>query len=204
LIVRRITGRALAAALVLLVSSGGVALAEPTAERIVFVRHGEKPPGGLGQLDCRGLNRALALPAFFVSHFGKPDAIFAPDPADRKKDSGKSYDYVRPLTTIEPTAIAFGLPVNVDIGFADVERLQAALVAPEYRQALVFVAWEHRLIDVVVRALLAAHAGDASVVKDWDEDDYDGVDVVSIDANGRATFARLKEGLDGQPDACPR
>jgi hypothetical protein len=28
---------------------------------IVIVRHGEKPPAGLGQLSCQGLNRALAL-----------------------------------------------------------------------------------------------------------------------------------------------
>jgi hypothetical protein len=26
---------------------------------IVFVRHGEKPQGGFGQLNCQGLNRAL-------------------------------------------------------------------------------------------------------------------------------------------------
>ena len=32
-------------------------------ETIVFVRHGEKPANGLGQLDCQGFNRALALPA---------------------------------------------------------------------------------------------------------------------------------------------
>ena len=33
------------------------------AETIVFVRHGEKPEAGLGQLNCQGLNRALALPS---------------------------------------------------------------------------------------------------------------------------------------------
>jgi hypothetical protein len=194
-------GAAVIAALAL---SGATALAEPADERIVFVRHGEKPPGGLGQLNCRGLNRALALPAFISAHFGKPDAIFAPNPAEQKKDDGKLYDYVRPLITIEPTAIAFGLPVDAEIGFADVERLQAALVAPEYRHALVVVAWEHRLIDVVVRNLLAARGGDPSHAPTWADDDYDGVDVVTIDANAHATFARLAEGLDGQPEACPR
>jgi hypothetical protein len=33
------------------------------AEQIVVFRHGEQPAGGYGQLTCRGLNRALALPA---------------------------------------------------------------------------------------------------------------------------------------------
>jgi hypothetical protein len=186
----------------------GIALAAPafaadTPERIVFVRHGEKPAAGLGQLDCRGLNRALALPAFIGAAFGKPDAIFAPDPAEQKKDAGQPYDYVRPLMTIEPTAIAFGLPVNAQIGFANVERLQGALEAPEYKNALVVVAWEHKLIDVVARALLAAHGGDPGLVPTWDDSDFDSVDVVTLDT-GHASFSRLREGLDGEPEACPR
>lgn len=192
-------GAAVIAALALAGARAAAALAEPADERIVFVRHGEKPPGG-----CRGLNRALAPPAFIAAHFGKPDAIFAPNPAEQKKDDGKPYDYVRPLITIEPSAIAFGLPVDAQIGFADVKRLQAALEAPEYRRALVVVAWEHRLIDVVVRNLLAAHGGDPSLAPTWADDDFDGVDVVTIDANAHATFSRLAEGLDGPSEACPR
>jgi len=186
--------------------SGAMAIAAFAAaadERIVFVRHGEKPREGLGQLNCRGLNRALALPAFIAAQFGKPAAIFAPNPADQKKDDGKPYDYVRPLVTIEPTAIMFGLPVHAEIGFADVAALRTALEAPEYRDALVVVAWEHRLIDVVVHDLLAGHGGDPKLPPPWAEDDYDSVDVVTIDANGRATFMHLREGLDGQPEACP-
>lgn len=172
-------------------------------ERIVFVRHGEKPPLGLGQLDCRGLNRALALPAFFAKTFGKPDAIFAPDPAARKEDRGKLYDYVRPLMTIEPTAIAYGLPVDAHLAFDDVQGLRAALEAPRYAHALVFVAWEHRLIDVVVRDILKAHGADPALAPAWDDADFDGVDVVTLDG-GRASFTRLAEGLDGLPEACPR
>jgi hypothetical protein len=182
----------------------GVAFGDAPPERIVFVRHGEKPPGGLGQLDCKGLNRALALPAYFEKTFGKPDAIFAPNPADRKKDAGALYDYVRPLITIEPTAIAFGLPVDVNIGFDDSRALEAALAAPALARALVFVAWEHRLIDVVARDILKSHGADPGLVTTWAEDDYDSVDVVTIGEDGHATFQRLAEGLDGQPEACPR
>lgn len=182
----------------------GGARAADAPERIVFVRHAEKPPGGLGQLDCRGLNRALALPGYFARNFGKPDAIFAPDPSAAKKDDGKVYDYVRPLATIEPTAIAFGLPVEAHIGFADVAGLRKALEAPQYRGALVVVAWEHRLIDVVVRDLLSAHGADPGQVPAWDYRDFDSVDVVTLDATGHAAFERTKEGLDGQSEACPK
>jgi hypothetical protein len=31
-------------------------------ETILAIRHAEKPPTSLGQLTCKGLNRALALP----------------------------------------------------------------------------------------------------------------------------------------------
>ena len=173
------------------------------SERIVFIRHGEKPQKGLGQLDCRGLNRSLALPGFFA-RFGRPDAIFAPNPSAAKADAGAAYDYVRPLATIEPTAIALGLPVNVEIGFSDTDGLQKALEAPALSRALVFVAWEHRLIDVVARKLIAAHGGDAAAVPDWGSDDYDGVYVVTLSQGAPAKFERLKQGLDGQPEACPR
>jgi hypothetical protein len=33
-------------------------------ETIVALRHAEKPAGGLGQLTCQGLSRALALPKY--------------------------------------------------------------------------------------------------------------------------------------------
>ena len=98
------------------------------AETIVFVRHGEKPEGGFEQLNCQGLNRALALPSAIANSFGRPEAIFAPNPSLPKEDAGKLYDYIRPLATIEPTAIQFGLPVDVSVGFDDREGLQAALV----------------------------------------------------------------------------
>ena len=64
----------------------------PVTETIVLVRHGEKPADGLGQLNCQGLNRALALPAVIGKLFGRPDAVFAPDPAQSKEDYGHLYN----------------------------------------------------------------------------------------------------------------
>src|SRR5271156_394646 len=87
-------------------------------ETIVLVRHGEKPPQGLGQLTCKGLNRALALPDVLIKRYGKPDFIYAPNPSIQVTDrSNTSYSYVRPLVTIEPTAIRLAMPVNAQIGF---------------------------------------------------------------------------------------
>lgn len=125
---------------------------EEAVERIVLIRHGEKPEAGLGQLNCEGLNRALASPPVIEKLFGKPDAIFAPDPAAVKSDRGRAYDYVRPLATIEPAAIAYGLPIRAGIGFTDIGRLQAALERPALRNGVVAVAWEHHYIEKLARA----------------------------------------------------
>jgi hypothetical protein len=48
------------------------------------VRHGEKPPHGLGQLDCRGLNRALALPALIQNPSASQTRFSHPIPQTRR------------------------------------------------------------------------------------------------------------------------
>jgi hypothetical protein len=182
------------------------AAADNAVQTVVFIRHGEKPDKGLGQLNCQGLNRALALPSVIAKTFGRPDAIFAPDPSHRKIDAGEPFDYVRPLATIEPTAIAFGLPVNASIGYSDVVGLQAAIEQAQYRNAFILIAWEHNMIENAARALLAAHGGDVAVVPKWDGDDFDSIYVVTINRSGdttKASFALKHQGLDGQRDTCP-
>lgn len=178
----------------------------PVTETIVLVRHGEKPAEGLGQLNCQGLNRALALPIVIGKLFGKPDAIFAPDPAESKQDHGHPYDYVRPLATIEPTAIAFGLPVDASIGVSNLDALRHKLASADYRGALVVVAWEHVDIAKLTRLLVADHGGDPAIVPDWQGDDFDSIYVVKLtqtDARTAVMFDQRHEGLDGEPTACP-
>jgi hypothetical protein len=183
------------------------AAADNAVQTVVFIRHGEKPDKGLGQLNCQGLNRALALPSVIAKTFGRPDAIFAPDPSHRKIDAGEPFDYVRPLATIEPTAITFGLPVNASIGYSDVVGLQAAIEQAQYRNAFILIAWEHNMIENAARALLAAHGGDVAVVPKWDGDDFDSIYVVTISRSGdttKASFALKHQGLDGQRGTCPQ
>jgi hypothetical protein len=149
----------------------------------------------------------LALPAAIARMFGKPDAIFAPNPSIQKRDEGKPYYYVRPLATIEPTAITFGLPVNVSIGAFDTDGLQTALEDPAYRTKLILVAWEHHEIETIIRTLLASHGGEASTVPSWEGDDFDSIYLVKItwsEDTAKATFEREREHLDGQPTSCPR
>jgi hypothetical protein len=182
------------------------ARSDAAIQTIAFIRHGEKPEGGLGQLNCQGLNRALALPSVVAKSFGKPpDAIFAPNPSVQKDDDGKPYYYVRPLATVEPTAITFGLPVDVSIGAFDTDRIGTALENPIYRNKLILVAWEHKEIVIIARALLSSHGADPSIVPRWHGDDFDSIYVVTISRDGdgaKATFALMHEHLDGQPTTC--
>lgn len=187
------------------VIGGTTALAATSAANsgqvIVFMRHGEKPQAGLGQLSCTGLNRSLALPSVLTKIFGRPDAVFAPDPSKLKEDDGKAYAYIRPLATIEPTAIAAGLPVDTSIGYDDIDTLQKRLEGATGVRTI-FVAWEHKQIVKLVRAMLKASGGDPDQVPKWKGKDFDSLYVLTRGPDGRLTFSRQEEGLDGQSDIC--
>ena len=177
------------------------------AETIVFLRHGEKPDGGLGQLNCQGLNRALALPTVLRSKFGVPDYIFAPNPSAKKKDQGKTYDYIRPLATIEPSAIQFGLPINTQWGFEDTEHLESALLEKDMRDKVIFVAWEHRVLEKVAKNLLKSLGGNPEQVPTWDGYDFDSLYIIKISTENetlpKIQFTTDHQGLNGLKSTCP-
>jgi hypothetical protein len=170
--------------LVWLFPTGPVLAAQPqqAGETIVLVRHGEKPPAGLGQLTCKGLNRSLALPSLLIGRFGKPDFIFAPDPGLQVRDGNPqpTYSYVRPLATIEPTAIRLGMPVNTQIGYEQIDDLQRVLLQPAYAHALVFVAWEHIKLQDFARQMLQLYGTTPVQLADWDNADYETIYVLHI------------------------
>jgi hypothetical protein len=176
----------------------------PAVETIVCVRHGEKPKGGLGQLTCRGLNRALALPKVLLAKYGQPNFVFAPNPT-QKSDGGK-YNYVRPLITIEPTAIRCGLPVNTQFGYEEIKGLEGELQKLEYQKATIFVAWEHSLLDDFVKDVVKANGGDPEQVPKWPGSDFDSIFLVKITraAGGvSVAFSVDHEGLNDVSDTCP-
>lgn len=178
---------------------------KPNGETLVCFRHGEKPPGGLGQLTCRGLNRALALPKVLLPRYGTPRFIFAPNPA-QKVDSTNGYYYVRPLAVVEPTAIRCGLPVNTEFGFRDVEGLEKELGKPAYQNATVFVVWEHGMLEEFARRVIKHHGGDPAQVPHWPDSDYDTIFVFKITKDaGKESFSFNieHEGLNNLSDTCP-
>jgi hypothetical protein len=188
------------------------AFAQSSTETLVFVRHGEKPsPTSFGQLTCQGLNRALALPDVLISKYltaqdgtvVNPAAIYAPDPG-YKNDN---YYYVRPLATIEPTAIRLVMPVNTQFAYNDDRGLETELLQSSYQTAAILIAWEHANIYKIVKSIVASNNGNPNDVPVWDNADYDSIYVVTIhtDSSGKtkATFQQNYESLNGQSTTCP-
>jgi len=185
--------------LVAALSSGQSTRADTT---LVMFRHGEKPALGLGQLSCQGLNRALALPDVLFAKFGPPQGLYAPNPMVMTVDKGHAYDYIRPLATIEPTAVRAGLPVDLRWGLKSVKALARELSAPHHDGQTLFVAWEHNLLVQVARRVAVRRGGDASAIPDWDDADFDSLYVLTLPAKGKPVFRIEHEGLDGQSTRC--
>jgi hypothetical protein len=183
-----------------------ITAAEVRADQtIVFLRHGEKPSGGYGQLTCQGLNRSLALPDVLVAKYGKPQYVYAPDPGIKVPDAAGNFNYVRPLATIEPLAVKLGLPVRTKWGYMNIASLQAALIMPVKANTTSFVAWEHNYLVRVVQNIMDAYGGGVRVPA-WTSGDYDSLYVVRVNYVGstiNAQFHRDVEGLNGLPTACP-
>lgn len=175
-----------------------VAASEVQHQKMVIMRHAEKPSPSQGQLSCQGLNRALELPQSLSTQFGKPDAIFATNPAGL--DGGNSY--VRPLMTIEPTAIQYDQTVATSMVFSNSFLMSAVLLSHDFRDSLVYVAWEHVQITPISQNIATSlgYDPDALGIPDsWPDDDYDGLyifDIAWYKGIPALSFAQGAQGLD--------
>ena len=72
---------------------------------------------------------------------------------------------------------------------------------------MVFVAWEHVLLDQLVKRLVTSFGGDAAEVPEWPQGDFDSIFVVRIRTEGgkrSIAFAHEQEGLNGLSVDCPQ
>jgi hypothetical protein len=169
---------------------------------IIIIRHGEKPSGGLGELTCQGLNRSLALPKVLSQKYGKPNYIFAPDPSQKIHEGGGSYNYIRPLATINPTANRYNLPVNASFGYMDIKGITNELKNSKYDNKTIFIAWEHKYLVKLAKLIMSQNGGDSNKIPEWTNDNYDTIFIFKIN-NGKIAFSTDKEGLNGLSQSCP-
>ena len=149
-------------------------------------------------------NGAYKVSEGLLAKFGPPQFIFAPNPTDKvdQKENPSGYYYVRPIATIEPTAIRCGLPVNTQFGFSEIDRLARELGKPAYYGATVLIAWEHVVLGDFARNILKTYGGDPSQVPHWPHADYDTIYVFKItrsEGQKLITFTIDHENLDPSP-----
>jgi hypothetical protein len=116
------------------------------------------------------------------------------------------FNYLRPLATIEPTAIELGMPVNTDYGYLDIDGIRSELTRPKYKNALIFVAWEHHQLEKLVKQLVSEFRGDPNQVPSWKGKDFDSLYIVRIDSHGATksiSFTQDQEGLSNLSTDCP-
>ena len=188
-----------------------VSRAQPVdgVQTLVFLRHAEKPAGGLGQLNCRGLNRAINLATLLPEKFGKPHSVFAANPT-RNVEEGEldnSYSYIRPLMTISPSAIKLGLPVNIEYSANDTSDLANELLEDKYHNATIYTAWSHGYLPELINKVAGEAVGKKqTITEDWASGDFDSLYVLTLTwHNGKASLSSrtYKQGLDNGQETCP-
>ena len=180
-------------------------------QNILIIRHAEKPQLGLGQLTCKGYNRAEQWGWYFNKHFShlkstsdklkeRSGYIFAPNPQQKHVEMHDNlpthgeYYYLRPLATIEPTAISFGLPINLQFDHEDYAELGWHLLNPKYHSSDCIIAWEHSDAVKLATWLTSEQSiapgiilkPDADIVIPcWINQNYDMIFKITIDWNKR-------------------
>jgi len=178
-------------------------------QTLVFLRHGEKPVGGLGQLNCQGLNRAMNLATVLPEKFGKANFVFAANPTRNVEEGEKdnSYSYIRPLMTISPSAIKLGLPVNITFSANDTSALADELVENKYHNAIIYTAWSHGYLPELINKVASEAVGEKhTITQDWSGNDYDTLYVLTLTwHNGKASLLsrNYKQGLNNGEQTCP-
>ena len=178
-------------------------------QTLVFLRHAEKPEGGLGQLNCQGLNRAIDLATLLPEKFGKANYVFAANPT-RNVEEGEldnSYSYIRPLMTISPSAIKLGLPVNINFSANDTSDLAEELLLDKYHNSVIYTAWSHGYLPELINKVAGEAVGKKqTIVDDWESSDYDSLIVLTLTwHNGKASVVShsYKQGLNNGSQTCP-
>ena len=178
-------------------------------QTLVFMRHAEKPADGLGQLNCQGLNRAIDLATLLPQRYGKADYVFAADPSRQVEEGADddAYSYVRPLMTINPSAIKLGLPINLEYSANDTRALANELTDDKYHNATIYTAWSHGYLPELINGVASKALGKkTTLTDDWSGGDFDSLYVLTLTwKDGKASLlSRVdKQGLNNGAKGCP-
>lgn len=132
--------------------------------RVLIIRHGEKPDSGYN-LNCKGWNRAIALPKAIIPQFGIPDFVYVPN-----MTTGKKTKTVRMYQTVIPMAIKYNLVINSKYEETDSLEIAENIM---HLKGTVMVVWDKKNIAPLVR-----NFGIRNRVLDWPDKDYDTIWII--------------------------
>ncbi len=132
--------------------------------RVLIIRHGEKPDSGYN-LNCKGWNRAIALPKAIVPQFGIPDYVYVPN-----MTTGKKTKSVRMYQTVIPMAIKYNLVVNSKYEETDSLEIADNIIR---KKGTILIIWDKKNIAPLVRNL-----GIRNQNLDWSDKDYDSIWII--------------------------
>ena len=159
--------------------------------KVVLIRHGEKNDA-TGNLSCKGLNRALKLPAVLNAKFAKPAEIFVPS-----LSNGKSTGHARMFQTITPFAVQEGLALNSKYKETDHDSVAKEVMT---KKGVILLVWEHTNIPAIAKALGVKH-----MKLHWGGTDFNSIWIVTYAKNSKghweATLTTDTEALN-PPDTC--
>lgn len=160
---------------------------------IVMVRHADKwAQDKTGPyLSPKGQIRAAKLVGYYLSHYPKPDYIFASKP-NRVGPLHEAISF-RPFQTVAPLAneltVMSGRSVRVHMPYHPNEyhALASALLhQKQYDHKMILISWEHEKIDEFAKAL-----GVKRALPKWDANNYDQVYVLKYDVHGKLSSFKL-------------
>lgn len=151
---------------------------------VVIIRHGEKASSN-HNLSCKGLNRALQLPAVLDKKFPKIDYAFVPT-----LGRDKSTRHARMFQTVTPFAIKNKLLINSKFGEKDHDGIAKHVLK---KDGTVLLVWNHSEIQNIARDL-----GVINPPK-WSGKEFDSIWAISFE-NGKASLDISKQGITPSPD----
>jgi len=157
------------------------ATANSTPDRIVIIRHAEKPAQG-DNLSCKGQNRALQLADVLFDKFGLPERTYVPS-----LKQGGATKHARMLQTVTPFVVKHNLQINSKFDESDAKAVAADVLQ---RSKLVLMVWEHSKIQALAQSLGAADA------PKWDGHDFDSIWVITFAAGQARLNTDAKQGLE--------
>ena len=138
--------------------------AQAWPKKVVFIRHGEKPPRAEddGALSAAGRTHAQDWAEFFTTArkrkydpvgplVGADVALFAMKQTSGARSSGQAYSN-RPFQTISPLADKLGVAISADYTVDQVAEV-AASVAQCGASKVALVCWEHKAIPHIVNEM---------------------------------------------------